>query len=170
MKQNEIKQYLEELNAELSYQNVKGEICLYGGAVMTLVYNARPSTKDVDAVFEPASVIRGAAVKISKKNQLPEDWINDAVKGFVVPHDRHVFFDFSHLKVFIPEADYLLAMKALAARVDGTDKLDVKFLVKNMNIKSLQEVFAIIEKYYPKQRIKPATQFFLEELFENDFN
>jgi len=27
-------------------------------------------------------------------------------------------------------------------------------------------VFAILEKYYPRQQIKPATQFFVEELFE----
>lgn len=30
------------------------------------------------------------------------------------------------------------------------------------------EVFGIIEKYYPRNRIRPVTQFFIEELFEND--
>jgi hypothetical protein len=33
---------LTELNEELRSINIKGEICLYGGAVMALAYNARP--------------------------------------------------------------------------------------------------------------------------------
>jgi hypothetical protein len=40
----EIKQYLSELNEELRSIDVKGEICLYGGAVMALAYQARPDT------------------------------------------------------------------------------------------------------------------------------
>jgi hypothetical protein len=50
---DEIKQYLDELNEELRSMEVKGELCLYGGAVMALVYDARPNTDDVDAVFKP---------------------------------------------------------------------------------------------------------------------
>ena len=52
MKAEEIKQYLAELNEELRAMDVKGEVCLYGGAVMCLAFNARRATKDVDAVFE----------------------------------------------------------------------------------------------------------------------
>lgn len=43
--------------------DVKGELCLYGGAVMALAYNARPDTDDVDAIFEPVRAIRIAARK-----------------------------------------------------------------------------------------------------------
>ena len=42
MTKQEIESYLEQLNDELESISVKGEICLYGGAVMCLVYNARP--------------------------------------------------------------------------------------------------------------------------------
>jgi len=55
------------------------------------------------------------------------------VKGFVVPHSQKVFIDFSHLTIYIPEADYLLAMKSLAARVDGSDRGDVQFLSNSRN-------------------------------------
>ncbi len=58
---SDIKRYLAELNDELRAIDVKGEICLYGGAVMALAYNARPDTEDVDAIFEPIKYIRNAA-------------------------------------------------------------------------------------------------------------
>lgn len=82
----EIKQYLEELNDELRAIEVKGEICLYGGAVMCLVYDARPNTKDVDAVFKPTRELREAIKRVAAAHGLPSDWLNDAVKDYVVPH------------------------------------------------------------------------------------
>ena len=60
MTSEEITRYLTELNDELCAMHVKGEVSLYGGAVMCLVYDARPATKDVDAVFRPTSEMRAA--------------------------------------------------------------------------------------------------------------
>jgi len=133
---------------------------------MCLVYNARPSTKDVDAVFQPAKKIREAAQRVAEKYQLSEDWLNDGVKGFVVQHPRKVLFNWPNLKVYFADPEYILAMKTLASRVDGMDREDIIFLSKELKIRTSQEVFDIIEKYYPRERIKPVTQFFIEELFE----
>ncbi|EDN72794.1 conserved hypothetical protein [Beggiatoa sp. SS] len=83
MTKQEIKNYLEQLNERLESTDIKGEICLYGGAVMCLVYNARPSTKDVDAIFEPVLKLRKAIEEVAHANNLNEDWLNDSVKGFV---------------------------------------------------------------------------------------
>ncbi|HVF51639.1 MAG TPA: hypothetical protein VNA19_16260 [Pyrinomonadaceae bacterium] len=110
--------------------------------------------------------MRQAIERVAEANGLPGDWLNDAVKGYVVPHPQRIFFDFSHLKIFIPEPDYLLAMKTLAARVDAPDRSDIELLIKVLGIKRADEVFAVLEKYYPRQQIKPATQYFIEELFE----
>ena len=60
----------------------------------------------------------------------------------------------------------MLAMKSLSARIDGTDGQDIRFLIMELKIKTKDEVFKIIEKYYPHRIIKPATQFFLEEIFD----
>ena len=58
MTAEEIEKYLRELNDELCAMKIKGEICLYGGAVMCLAFKARPATKDVDAIFEPVREVR----------------------------------------------------------------------------------------------------------------
>jgi hypothetical protein len=129
------------------------------------VYQARPSTKDVDAIFQPTSQMRQAAARVAERHDLRPDWLNDAVKGFVVQHAQRVLFDLPNLKVYVPEPDYLLDMKTLAARVEGTDPEDVRFLINLLDLRSAEEVFAVLERYYPCHRIKPATQFFVEEIF-----
>src|SRR5687768_13025696 len=114
MTAEEITRYLTELNDELRLMKIKGEVSLYGGAVMCLVYDARPATKDVDAVFRPAAELRKAIGIVAKRNGLPDDWLNEGVKGYLVEHPQRILFDLSDLKVFVPEPDYLLAMKAIS--------------------------------------------------------
>jgi hypothetical protein len=43
--------------------------------------------------------------------------------------------------------------------------MDRQEIVACLEEESAEEVFAILEKYYPRRRIKPATQFFVEEIF-----
>lgn len=166
MTAEEITQYLNELNDELRLVDIKGEVSLYGGAVMVLAFKARIATKDVDAIFHPTSEIRSAAKTIADRHGLLDTWLNDGVKEYVVEHSRNVLFHMPNLTVFIPEADYLLAMKALAARADSEDENDVVTLVRSLGLKTADEVFTIIEKYYPKKQIPPRTQYFVEGLME----
>ena len=159
---------LEAVNEELREQDVKGEIGIIGGAVMCLVFNARNATRDVAAVFVPSQVIRKAAVKVGRARGLPDDWLNDAAKGFLVEKfKREDVKRFSNLIVWAPEARYMLAMKCISARWDSSDRDDVIFLVKHLNIKSPAAVFSVIQDYYPKMQIPPKTQFFIEEILEN---
>ncbi len=166
MTAEEIKKYLSELNDELALQNVKGEICLYGGAVMCLVFKARPATKDVDAIFEPVKIIRGIISRIAERHGLRQDWLNFAVKMFVVEHQKKILFDFPSLKVYVPTADYLLAMKVLAARADTEDVSDIKFLANELKISKISQIMEIVRKYYPHKIIKPETGFLLEEILK----
>ncbi len=125
-----------------------------------------PSTKDVDAIFQPAKIIRKAAKEIAQEHKLADDWLNDGVKGFLVDHPKKVFLNLSNLIVMVADTEYMLAMKSLSARIDGTDSQDIEFLIKSLKIKNIEVVFKIIGKYYPRRIIKPATQFFLEEVFD----
>src|SRR5205085_10236929 len=105
MTADEITKYLTELNDELRLINIKGEVSLYGGAVMCLAFKTRPATRDVDAIFEPVREIRHAAHKIAERHGLKLDWLNLAVRMFVVEHKRQVLFELPNLIVTIPEAD-----------------------------------------------------------------
>src|SRR6266567_61684 len=102
MTAEKIKRYLSELNEELRSMDVKGEICLYGGAVMALAYNARPDTEDVDAVFEPVRYIRKAARIVAERNGLEVGWLNNAVEMFLIEHQKRVLLDLPYLKVYVP--------------------------------------------------------------------
>ena len=162
----DIKSYLTELNEELRSIDVKGEICLYGGAVMALAYKARPDTDDVDAVFEPVRYIRRAAGRIAERHGLPKDWLNYGVKMFLVPHEKLILLDLSHLKVYIPTADYLLAMKVLSARVNTMDRADLEVLIRVLGLKGPDEALRIVKHYYPKKEVKPAARKLVQELFD----
>jgi hypothetical protein len=164
MTAEEITQYLHELNDELRILNVKGEVSLFGGAVMCLAFKARPATKDVDAIFEPVREIRNAANRIAERHDLNIGWLNLAVKMFVVEHEKKVLFDLSNLKVFIPEGEYLLAMKILAARADTFDLDDIRFLSDHLGIETVAQAVEIVRSYYPNKSVKPETVFLLEEI------
>ena len=165
MTRDEIKQYLSELNDELGAAEIKGEVCLYGGAVMCLAYNARPATKDVDAVFEPVRHVRRAAARVAERHGLHKDWLNYAVKMFVVPHERRMLFDMPHLRVLVPPPDYLLAMKVLAARANTQDAADIELLIRELGLQSPSQALDIVRDYYPHKQVKPAAALLLDELF-----
>lgn len=166
MTAEEITQYLTELNDELRLMDIKGEVSLFGGAVMCLAFKSRPVTKDVDAIFEPVKMVRNAARKVGDRHGLEVGWLNLAVKMFVVEHPRNILFDFPNLKVFVPEGDYMLAMKVLAARPDTADIDDIRFLVEYLKLKTVADVVDIVRGYYPKTEVKGETIFLLEGLLE----
>ena len=163
-----IKALLSLLNDELKKQGVKGELGICGGAVMCLVFQTRKATKDIDGIFEPTNEIRKAIKKIARQNGLAEDWLNDAAKVFFHRDPpREEVLEFSNLHVWAPRADYMLAMKSIAARFDSKDRDDLKFLLEYLELKSPKKVFQIIAKYYPREKIPAKTQFLVEELLSD---
>ncbi len=159
----------EALNRELQKSGVIGEVGICGGAVMCLVFNARQSTKDVDAIFEPTTEIRAAAGRVAETLDVPKDWLNDAAKGFFLSQPEQVdVINLSNLRVWAPAPEYMLAMKCISARFDTHDADDVRFLIRHLKIKTPEDLFSLVEAYYPKRVIPAKTQFFIEEILESD--
>ncbi|MBI4054814.1 MAG: hypothetical protein HY402_01625 [Elusimicrobia bacterium] len=162
-----IKKLFKALNIELKRKGVVGEVGICGGAVMCLVFDARQATKDVDAIFYPTREIRQAAKKVAERFGLSKDWLNDAVKEYFYSEPpRQEVLSFSHLRVWAPSADYMLAMKCVAARFDSQDRDDVLFLIHHLKLRSPEAVFSLIERYYPRRMVPAKTGFFVEEIFQ----
>lgn len=169
LSREDIKCLFEALNARLATRNVRGELYVVGGAVMCLVLNARPSTRDVDALFVPSKEMRDAAAEVAREMGLPEKWLNDAVKGFLSPNDDfEPFLDLSHLKVFCAAPAYLLAMKALSMRIgeEFQDENDVRYLLRYLNIETYEEALSVVTRYYELECLPEKTLYALEEILE----
>ena len=165
--QPEIHRLFELLNDELRQTAISGELYLVGGAVMCLAYNARPSTADVDALFRPVAAVRKAAARAAVRAQMPEDWLNDGVKGYLSREaDFAPFLELDHLKVLVARPEYLLAMKCLAMRIGAEfhDEEDVRFLLRLLDVRTYDQALTIIQKYYPIDCFPQKTLYALEEL------
>ncbi len=155
------------LNERLAAEDVVGELYLLGGAVMCLAYAARPAANAVEAVFVPKEIVRRLARKVAFDAGVEETWLNDAVKGFL--SDRGEFtewLELSHLRVFIPVPEYLLAMKCVAFRLgpEFHDEEDVRYLLRYLNLERAADALTIVERYFPSDRIPAKTRFALEEI------
>jgi Nucleotidyltransferase of unknown function (DUF6036) len=162
----EILQALQALGDELSARGVRGQIFIVGGAAMALAYSTRRVTKDIDAVFEPKSSIYEAAAKVAENLGLPEDWLNDAAKGFMPGHDgeARLLPDIQGIEITTASPRYLLAMKLMAMRF-GEDDEDIELLIRECDLHTADEALELLERMYPTRKPQPKTRFFLEELF-----
>jgi len=141
---------------------------------MVLVFNARLSTRDVDAIFMPAALIRDLAAKVAEERGLAPDWLNDGVKGFQASNPeitQDSVPQFSHLRVYRPSAKYLLAMKCMASRTSGPetagDRNDIMVLVKHLGFKTADEIIKNLTRFFPPERIPAKTQFMIHEVISD---
>jgi hypothetical protein len=170
----ELERMLCLLNEQLGKNGVTGEVCIVGGAAMILAFGSRESTRDIDALVMAPSSVRRAVGQVAEAAGLPANWLNDGVKGFASgePTELKEVLKFSHLRIVAPSAEYILAMKCLAARVglDEHDKEDTKFLIKHVGLGSAAAISEIVEKYYPRERIAAKTQYFIQEVCDELFS
>lgn len=174
LSKNDILRALNRLGELAQAKGVVLELALYGGAVFTVVYGSRDSTKDVDAVARPSSLAQQLARKVAGEQGLPEDWLNEDVRQFLAGVEekrRLASTDIGPgLVVSVPTAAYLLALKVNACRAPlpgyAGDQDDILFLVRKMRIKSFAEVEAVYKRFFPNDEIPEAHRAVIQALVE----
>jgi predicted nucleotidyltransferase len=161
-----ITQALRRLGELAHARKITLEVSLYGGAVFTLVYGSRDSTKDVDAVVRQSEIAKPLALKVAKELGLPEDWLNGQVRQFLAEKEakrRLTETDFGDgIRVSVPTASYLLAMKLRACRAPlpgyAGDYGDIRFLVQKMEITAVEAAEAIHDKFFPHDALSDTAK------------
>ncbi|HNQ88143.1 MAG TPA: DUF6036 family nucleotidyltransferase [Verrucomicrobiota bacterium] len=171
-----IVQALNRLGQLAEEEGVLVELCLFGGAAMMLAYAARESTKDVDAMVKPTDVAARFARQVATELGLDESWLNREVGRFASEWGTFTPLEIEelestarrHLKITRPSAGYLLAMKCLACRPElpghPGDISDLRFLIRKMGIRSIQEVESHLDRFYPHDVLSPQARLVIADL------
>jgi hypothetical protein len=150
------------------------EVALYGGAVFTVVYGSRESTKDVDAIVHPSKPARQLALQVAGEQDLPEDWLSDDVRQFLAAQEAKRQLTSEEfgpgLVVSVPTAAYLLALKVHACRAPlpgyTGDQEDILFLVRKMGLKTLAQVEDTYHKFFPRDELDGRRRLAIEAILE----
>ena len=146
-------------------RGARADLFLVGGAAIAVAYDSQRSTRDLDAVFEPTAIVREAARVVAWARGLPDDWLNDAVKGFLpgTDPDARPYFEGAALNVDVASARYLLALKLFASRVE-TDADDIAFLYGQVGFTTVEEGLDLLASTYRGRPVAARMQFLLEEI------
>lgn len=169
MRRKEILDALTALGAELARRGVTADMYVVGGAAIALAYDERRSTRDVDAVFAPTAEVYRAADWVGAELGLPEGWVNDAVKGFLLgpdPFDTEIL-EVPGLRCEIASPEMVLVLKCLSHRI-GEDEDDLRLLCAQAGLESAPEVLTILDRMVPARLLTAQVRFFVEATLDPD--
>ncbi len=155
MDKDKLLEIFDYLNERLKENQLQLEITVYGGSIMTIIYDNRPATKDIDCVFSETNskLLKNILDLTQFTFNLSDDWINEDIKEplkSLLKEDKETYRVYSNLKILKPKAEQLLAMKILAARPEpAKDFVDAYILCKNLNITTKTELLDIVSDYIP---------------------
>ena len=173
MDKERLLQIFDYLNERLKSNQLQLEITIYGGTVMTMVYDNRPATKDIDCVFSEVNqkLLENILGMTRFTFNLPENWINEEIKEplkSIIKEDKETYKVYSNLKILKPKAEQLLAMKILAARAEpAKDFIDAFILCRDLNIRTRGELLNVVERYLPLTLIGERQIRFIKYLGED---
>ena len=126
--------YLNELAKEYKKLNRKGpeaEVVLVGGAAMLLSYNFRDITTDIDGIIVASSSFKDAVNIVGDRYNLPNGWLNSdftktrSYSPKLREHSKYYKTFYGCVLVRIIEAEYIVAMKLVSARIYKKDLSDI---------------------------------------------
>jgi hypothetical protein len=97
---------------------------------------------------------------VAQQHSLPATWLNDVIgdalrrQGVVL--EGSLWRVFGLLEVFMPEREYVLALKLLAGRPQ--DMLDIQALNTQLGISSHAQAQIILDRYIPHHQVQDLNQ------------
>jgi hypothetical protein len=167
---SEIEDGLKRLGELAQVKGFNIQLTLVGGAVMVLQFNARQSTRDIDAVIlqpREARLVRELARSVADEFDWAEDWLNDGAKGYLVGiSDGPIVFQAPGIEARAPSFEQLLAMKLSAWR-DDVDISDARRLLQEVGQgRKKDDIWQSIEPFLVKGDELTA-QYAFWDLWEN---
>jgi len=152
----DVRELCQQLSERFAVHGIRAQLFVVGGAAMALAYDQDRLTRDVDALFAPATEVRMIAAEIGAENGLAPDWLNDAVKGFLPGNDDdpRTVFESASLLVRVPSPEYLLALKLHASR-DVHDLDDAAVLFDRVGYTTPEQAIELLERTYASAQLLP---------------
>ena len=146
-----LRELLDELSRELEHRRTRAQIYIIGGAAISLAFDRRRTTHDVDARIESGhGQLIEAARTIGRRRGLPESWLNEQATAHM-PKTRdtqaRTVYESEYLTITGASAEHILAMKLEAGR--GQDVEDVATLMRHLNIDNENDALAIHRRLFP---------------------
>jgi len=168
MDKDELARVLGEVDRRLSSPC---DIVIIGGAAMILHFGARRATRDIDMLLLRGDIheLRHAIKTVAERDDLPEDWMSDAAKGFadILPPDFYhrltpLALPLKRLRVYVLGRPEQTAMKIVALREQDLEDLELLLpQLSEGDKRTLVVIMDHVSRFRPDwaQRIK----YFLEE-------
>jgi len=176
---DEIETYLQALNQEVQKRSTIKKpvrLAIVGGVYMMNFVHNRSSTKDIDIVpldfpdtmhpDEETKAFQTAIRAVARAYHIKQNWMNDVVAAFIPKLGEPITLwkEYSHLQVYAPPLDYILALKLLAGR--EKDAEDIEALCSMLAIETCEQAQVVVDRYADKRWQQECNlQATLEDLF-----
>jgi Nucleotidyl transferase AbiEii toxin, Type IV TA system len=158
------------------------DMAVYGGSALMLVTNFRAMSDDVDAIandHDQADLER-LALEVAARRGWSKTWLNDDVFPYL--SDTIESFDVDHallrtypsdarpgLRVFVPSAEYMCALKLMAMRVDAAsgakDLHDLVHLTAILGLDSPAKAVVLASRFYGRGEVARRVESRIHELY-----
>jgi methylmalonyl-CoA mutase cobalamin-binding subunit len=164
----EFRDALRSLGEKVHRRGLIADVYIFGGAAMVMAYNARPATRDIDAVFAPDTEVVEAAREVARERGWPASWLNNQASAYVsrMPdRGQQLVLEAPGIRCMAASPEHLLAMKVMAAR-RIQDAGDIRFLIERMGLRGVQDVIALVGEVFPDQPVSEHAVLLLQDIFD----